>query len=169
MCVTVMRRRAQSQSDALMESLPLGAVIVDADLAIRECNSRFLRLFTEVDFDPPEESLLGIRGRKLADYMEDVGPVDRIMCGGSGTFTGNISSRGRVYRATVFLIGDEKLAGAIFQDITSPQVERETVIKKAEEVIQKNLSSVQQIASLIGENAAETQLILDSLIGAFDE
>lgn len=169
MCVSVMRRRAQSQSDALMGSLPLGAVIVDSKLSIRDCNSRFLRLFTEVDFDPPEESLQGARGRNLSDYMEDVSPVKKVLAGGLESFTGNISSRGRVYRATVFPIGGEQLAGAVFQDITSPQVKRETVIRKAEEVIQKSLSSVQQIASLLGENAADTQLILDSLIGAFDE
>ena len=169
MCVSEMRRRAQNQSDALMRSLPLGAVIADRGMRIRECNGRFLRLFTELDFDPPEEALTRVRGRSLADYMEDTAPVRRVLAGEIPAFSGSISSRGRIYRATVFPVGKEDSAGAVFQDITSPQVRRETVIRKAEEVIQKNLSSVQRIASLLGENAAETQLILDSLIGAFDE
>lgn len=169
MCVSLMRQRAQNQSDALMRSLPLGAVIVDRELKIRDCNSRFLRLFTEVDFDPPEDVLLRVRGRSLEDYMEEVQPMQRIINGEEETFSGNISSRGRIYRATMFPVGKEDSAAAVFQDITSPQIKKEEVIKKAEDVIQKNLSSVQQIASLLGENAAETQLILDSLIEAFRE
>ena len=44
---------------------------------------------------------------------------------------------------------------------------RETVVKKAEDVIQKSLNTVQQIASLLGENAADTEIMLNSLIDAF--
>lgn len=55
----------------------------------------------------------------------------------------------------------------MFDDITSPTVKRETVVKKAEDVIQKSLETVQQIASLLGENAAETEIMLNSLIDAF--
>lgn len=169
MCVSLMRRRAQNQSDALMRSLPLGAVIVDRDLKIRECNGNFLRLFTELDFDPPEKTLTAVQGRPLSGYLEDTQPFEQLLSGSVDNFSGSISSRGRIFRATIFPVGEDDLAGAVFQDITSPQVERETVIRKAEEVIQKSLSSVQQIASLLGENAADTQLILDSLIGAFHE
>ncbi|MDC7126158.1 MAG: histidine kinase, partial [Spirochaetales bacterium] len=75
----------------------------------------------------------------------------------------------RIFNAFVFRIGKEEMYGAIFQDITSPAVRRETIIKKTEEVIEKNLSSVQQIASLLGENAAETQLILNSLIESYND
>ena len=39
--------------------------------------------------------------------------------------------------------------------------------EKAEDVIQKSLETVQQIASLLGENAAETEIMLNSLIDAF--
>lgn len=169
MCISVMRRRAQKQSDALMQSLPLGAVIADRNLCIRECNGRFLCLFTDLDFNPPKDVLVRIRGRSLSDYMEDTSSIRRVLNGEITSFSGNITSNGRIYRATVFPVDGDDSAGAVFQDITSPQVKKETVIKKAEEVIQKNLSSVQQIASLLGENAAETELILDSLIGAFNE
>ena len=55
----------------------------------------------------------------------------------------------------------------MFEDITNPTVRRETVVKKAEDVIQKSLETVQQIASLLGENAAETEIMLNSMIDAF--
>ena len=40
-------------------------------------------------------------------------------------------------------------------------------MKKADAVIKKSLETVQQIASLLGENAAETEITLNSLIDAF--
>ncbi|MDZ7793053.1 MAG: hypothetical protein U5P10_04980 [Spirochaetia bacterium] len=42
------------------------------------------------------------------------------------------------------------------------------VVSQAQEVIRKNLSSVQQIAGLLGENAAETEILLNQLIETFD-
>ena len=54
----------------------------------------------------------------------------------------------------------------IFQDITKPTVHKEAMIQKAQEVIKKNLATVQQIAFLLGENAAESEVILNSIIQA---
>jgi hypothetical protein len=70
-------------------------------------------------------------------------------------------------KVTFFSVEKQHLVGALFEDITTPTVRRETVIKKAEDVIQKSLETVQQIASLLGENAAETEIMLNSLIDAF--
>ncbi len=57
--------------------------------------------------------------------------------------------------------------GGILQDITEPAVVREQIIQKAQDVIRKNVTTVQQIAYLLGENAAETELILGSIIESF--
>lgn len=52
----------------------------------------------------------------------------------------------------------------IFPNTTRPAIRKETMIEKAQEVIRKNLQTVQQIASLPGENAAESEVILNSII-----
>ena len=70
-------------------------------------------------------------------------------------------------RVTFFLVENKRLLGAMFEDVTNPTVRRETVVKKAEDVIQNSLETVQKIASLLGENAAETEIMLNSLIEAF--
>jgi hypothetical protein len=46
-------------------------------------------------------------------------------------------------------------------------VQREQIIHKAQEVIHKNVATVQQIAFLLGENAAETEIMLESLTSSF--
>jgi len=68
---------------------------------------------------------------------------------------------------TFFAIEKQHLVGALFEDITTATVRRDTVVKKAENVIQRSLETVQQIASLLGENAADTEITLNSLIEAF--
>lgn len=51
--------------------------------------------------------------------------------------------------------------------ITKPAVRKEQVIRKAREVIQKQLATTQQIASLLGENAADAEITLNSIIDSF--
>jgi hypothetical protein len=52
----------------------------------------------------------------------------------------------------------------IFPDFTRPAIHKEAMIEKAQEVINKNLQTVQQIASPPGENAAESEVILNPII-----
>ena len=53
------------------------------------------------------------------------------------------------------------------QDITNPYVQRDHVINKAREVIHKSLNTVQQIAFLLGENASESEVLLEQIIDSF--
>ena len=167
MCVTNMRKLAEKKSNALMRALPLGAVITDGSRRIIECNSKFLGLFTEID--PDINAQERIEGTFLHNFIPDCSIFDKIKNSSASLIEEKIHIKDRIFRAFVFRVGGEEMLGAIFQDITSPAVRRETIIKKTEEVIEKSLSSVQQIASLLGENAAETQLILNSLIESYNE
>ena len=72
-----------------------------------------------------------------------------------------------ILHATVFSIERHCLVGGIIQDITKPVVQKEQVIRKAREVIQKQLATTQQIAYLLGENAAESEITLNSIIDSF--
>lgn len=72
-----------------------------------------------------------------------------------------------ILHATIFNIEKHCLVGGIIQDITKPAVQKEQVIRKAQEVIQKQLATTQQIAYLLGENAAESEITLNSIIDSF--
>jgi PAS domain-containing protein len=45
--------------------------------------------------------------------------------------------------------------------------QKEQIIARAREVIQKNLNTVQQIAYLLGENAADSEITLNSIVRSF--
>lgn len=166
MCVTKMRKEAQSKMDVLLRTIPIGVVIVDDMLKIVDCNSGFLRLFSEVDFPLEEAALNMVAGLPLERFV----PFHEKF---REQFTYAKAEQYRLHyqdkflRVTFFSVEKQRLVGALFEDITTPTVRRETVIKKAEIVIQKSLETVQQIASLLGENAADTEIMLNSLIDAF--
>jgi len=69
-----------------------------------------------------------------------------------------------VLKISIFTIEAHQLVGGIVQDTTVPSVAREQTIKKARDVINKNLDMVQKIAYLLGENAAEVEMTLNSII-----
>jgi iron only hydrogenase large subunit-like protein len=167
MCVTHMRKLAEKKSNALMKALPLGVVITDSRRKILECNAKFITSFSDIDLDLTDKMERRIEGLDLESFIPDTVLFNRIQNSEKSMLEGRLKYKNKVFRMFVFRIGQENMVGAVFQDITSPAVRRETIIRKTEEVIEKNLNSVQQIASLLGENAAETQLILNSLIETY--
>jgi len=166
MCVSHMRKLAMNKANALIRAMPSGVVIADENLAIVECN----RLFAEMM--GPDCALIfdarpGMEGASLAK----VAPFSRLfqeaLDGHGEPIRKDLRVGERVIRLMVFPIESGRMVGGILQDITEPAVEREQIIQKTQEVIRKNVTTVQQIAYLLGENAAETELILGSIIESF--
>ncbi|MBN2626867.1 MAG: PAS domain-containing protein, partial [Spirochaetales bacterium] len=163
MCAGNMRKQAQKKVNALIKTIPAGVVIVDQDLKIVECNSRFLNFFSETDLSEYQDMVEKAKGVKVENFGSFGSYYTEVLFNKKEKEE-RLFHEGSVYKATFFTIERQRLAGAIFQDVTQPSIRRGTIITKAEEVIRKNLESVQQIASLLGENAAETEIILNSVI-----
>ncbi len=167
MCVTNMRKAAQSKMDVLLRTIPMGVVIVDDSLKIHDCNAGFLNLFGELGFEPDEQALNMMKGLPLEQFVPFHDKFTEQFDAEGKTNQYRLHYKDKFLRVTFFTVSSQQLVGALFEDVTSPTVRRETVVKKAEDVIQKSLSTVQQIASLLGENAADTEIMLNSLIDAF--
>ncbi len=167
MCVTKMRKDAESKVDMLLSTIPNGVVIVDNELNIADLNKRFVDIFE----DYPEsfldaEGLKTFRGSPVSMFVPFAEKF-REQFYMSKPAQYRFKHEGKVMRVTFFLVESKQLLGAMFEDISTPTFRREAVIEKAEDVITKSLATVQQIASLLGENAAETEIALNSLIDEF--
>ena len=66
----------------------------------------------------------------------------------------DIKHEGKVLNGSVFLIEKGKIVGAVIRDMSAPEVQKEEVVKRLTEAIDKNLSLVQQIGFIMGEGAA---------------
>ncbi|MFP4363330.1 MAG: [Fe-Fe] hydrogenase large subunit C-terminal domain-containing protein [Spirochaetia bacterium] len=169
MCVTNMRKMAQKKVNALIRSVPLSVVIVDNNFRVIECNQQFLSCFLGIDLEIDAEiethlSQVSITkaetvSKLFTEILETEMPVIKR----------KVQSGARIYASTVFEIEGKRLFGGIFNDITAAQERKNTIVRKSQEVIQKSLQSVQTIASLLGENAAETEIILDSISELYED
>lgn len=169
MCVTYMRRLAQKKANALIKSMPSGVVIADDSLSVIECNLNFARLFIE-QADTMFNARPGLEGANLSKIL----PANicsiflNVIRTGNDFFEKDIRIGNKFYHCSIFLIEKGHVAGGIFQDITSPMMRKKNVIEKAENVINRNLQTVQTIAALLGENAASTEVLLNSIIESFN-
>jgi hypothetical protein len=157
-----MRNLAQKKANALMHAIPSGVVLVSRDLAIIECNENFVRLLR-----PELEELYGIvpglTGANLSkivsfspyfsDVLESNIPIDM-----------DIWEDDKFFHLNIFIIEKNEIAAGVIYDMTAPEQQRERTISRAKKIIEKNVETVQNIAFLLGENAAETESILNAII-----
>ncbi|MGO8757949.1 MAG: [Fe-Fe] hydrogenase large subunit C-terminal domain-containing protein [Terracidiphilus sp.] len=162
MCATYTRRLAQKKANALLQKMPSAVVIVDDELRIIECNANFLRLFSE---DAEHEK--DLEGCALDAVIPFSNLFTRVLESGEDIVSHDIRYQRSILNASIFTIEPHSVLCGTFQDITEPIVQKEQIIARAREVIQKNLKTVQQIAYLLGENAADSEIILDSIVQSF--
>jgi iron only hydrogenase large subunit-like protein len=167
MCVSYMRKLAQKKANGLLKSIPSGVVIADRELKVVECNKAFALLL-----GPEAEALWeakpGLEGADLAKLAPFAKYFSEVMEGGEA-IERDIRFGRRILHGAVFGIERGAFAGGVFQDITSPWIRKDRVVSQARQVIQKNLAVVQKIAFLLGENAAESEAILTSIIDSFED
>ena len=167
MCASYMRELANKTANGLIKAIPNGVVIVDRDLKIIDCNIQFARLMgSEI------EELFAISpGLEGAD-LKKVSPFPQyfqtiIDPSGPELAQTDVREGSKIFHLTVFAVEKGVTAAGVVEDITAPRVRIETTVERARELIKKNVSTVQQIAFLLGENAAESEAILNSIIESY--
>jgi iron only hydrogenase large subunit-like protein len=162
MCATYTRKLAQKKANALLQKMPSAVVIVDDDLKIIECNSNFVRLFAT-----DEEQSRNLEGSALSAVMPFSYLFRRVLDSSEDIVGHDIRYQRSILTTSIFTIEPHSVMCGMFRDITEPIFQKEQIIDRAREVIQKNLKTVQQIAYLLGENAADSEIILNSIVRSF--
>jgi hypothetical protein len=116
------------------------------------------------------EILPGLEGADLrkitgaAHYFLDVlspNGADEIEC--------DIHEGKKILHLTVFVVEQGEIVAGVIDDITAPRIRKDKTVSRAQKIIDKNVAAVQKIAFLLGENAAETEAILNSIIESYSE
>jgi len=167
MCASHMRELANKTANGLIKAIPSGVVIVDRDLKIIDCNEQFARLMG----NEAEELFTMMPGLVGADLTK-ISPFPQyfqtiIDPSGPELAQIDVRSGSKIFHLTVFAVEKGIAAAGVVEDITAPRVRIETTVERAREIIKKNVSTVQQIAFLLGENAAESEAILNSIIESY--
>jgi hypothetical protein len=165
MCVTYMRKLAEKKTHALMQKMPSAVVLVDENLRILECNPSFARFFGPSDSEDPQPRAL--ENQPLDTLAPFHNLFQTVLETGEEILGRDVRFQGRVFHVTIFSVELHAVVGGIFRDETQPAVQKEQIVGRARRVIENNLRTVQQIAYLIGENAAESEIALNAIVDSF--
>lgn len=163
MCVSYMRKIAQDKSSALLRKIPSGVVIVNDELKIIEVNQSFAGILGE-EIEEVYETIPGLVDADLKKII----PFHKLFASALATGVDNlerdIKHDNKMLHVSIFSIHKHKIVGAIVRDMSQPYIQREEVVNRAKTVNRKNLETVQKIAYLLGENASETEEMLNSIV-----
>ncbi len=166
MCVSRMRQIALKQSSAIDRALPYGLVVADKQLRIIECNERFADLLGEVT-KLAYEAKPGLRDADLERLIPHPQLFRKVLETGEEIIRKTIEVDGRLFSLTIFNVDVHEVIGALILDVTETEQKRKQLIEKARTVVTNTAKTVQQIAFMLGRNAAESELILDSAVEMF--
>jgi ferredoxin len=162
---------AQSTSDMMnnmLEKLPTGVVIVDNNLKILHSNLSFINIAGE-DARTISEVIPGLSGADIKTLLpfNIYNMFSFVLKEDQPVVSKDVYIEDRMLNISIFPIKKNKMCGAILRDLYSPEVQGEEVTLRVSEVIDKNLEMVQKIGFLLGEGAAETEQMLNSIIESY--
>lgn len=164
MCLPHLMSRAQSFSDTIIRNTPNGIVVLNEALDVQQINKAACRI---MNIKNPDDVL----GRSVVCLMEptlflEVLDRERPIYDSRQY----LAEYDRYVKMTVIRDADYGLVIGIMRDITETETTRaarkemaEKTIHVTDEVIDRQMRTVQEIASLLGETAAETKIALTKL------
>jgi len=158
-------QEALETTQTMLHKLPTAVVIVDENLKIIGSNESFVTILGE-DAAEINEIIPGLLGADLKTLL----PVQfyklfaYVISSNDDVVGRDVHINDKLLNVTVFAIKKNKIVGAVIRDMHMPEVRKEEVINRVTEVIEQNLDLVQQIAFLLGEGAAKTEKMLNSII-----
>jgi phenylpyruvate tautomerase PptA (4-oxalocrotonate tautomerase family) len=113
-----------------------------------------------------DEVIPGLKGADLRTLLPPVvlNIFTHVLQNNQEVLHRDISLDNRLLNISVFPIKQGNTIGAVLRDLSLPEVQKEEVIKRVTEVIDKNLEMVQKIGFLLGEGASDTEKMLNSII-----
>ncbi len=168
---SVARREKEAAKEAteittiMLQKLPSGLVIMNEKLKILRANQHFIEMLGE-DARKINEVIPGLSGADLKTFFPYAihNLFSYVFSNNENIQNKDITYNGQLLNVSIFMIRKGNIAGAVFRDMLSPEVRKEEVLHRITEVIDKNLSMVQQIGFLLGEGASETEKMLHSII-----
>ncbi len=164
MCLPFLKDKAESFSDTIVNNSPNGLIVLNENLEVQQINTAARKLMNiRSANDILGDQVIRILDPKVfMDVLHTKRDVrdERVY----------LAEYKRFVEQSVVYDQDSHLLIAIMRDITDEQNEREKkenisrqTIEVADKVVDKQMRIVQEIASLLGETAAETKIALAKL------
>ena len=164
MCLPFLKDKAESFSDAIVKNTPNGIIVLNEQLEVQQINDAARKIMNiRSASDVLGDLVVRILDPSVFMKVRDMGQEvrnERVY----------MAEYNRYVEQTVLHDKDSHMLIGIMRDITDEQTEREKkeiisrqTIEVADKVVDKQMRIVQEIASLLGETAAETKIALAKL------
>ena len=164
MCLPFLKDKAESFSDTIVRNTPNGLIVLNENLEVQQINAA-ARKIMNLRF---ESDVLGEPVVRILD------PTVFIQVRNSGRTVRDqrtyLAEYKKYVEQTVVYDSDSRMLIGIMRDITDEEADREKkarinkqTVEVADTVVEKQMRIVQEIASLLGETAAETKIALTKL------
>jgi transcriptional regulator with PAS, ATPase and Fis domain len=157
--------QASELTNAMLEKLRSGVVIVDNLLKVVKANSTFTSILGE-EAEMINEVIPGLVGADLNKLIPSnfINLFSYVLSDNESIENRDIKIGDNLLNVSIFPIVKGKVAGGIIRDMRAPEVQRAEVINRITEVIDRNLEMVQKIGFLLGEGATDIEHMLNSII-----
>ena len=164
MCLPFLKDKAESFSDTIVKNTPNGLIALNENLEVQQINAaarKIMNIRSESDvlgepvvriLDPTVFMQVKSTGRSVRDQRTYLAEYKKYV------------------RQTVVYDPDSRMLVGIMRDITDEEIDRDKkakinkqTLEVADTVVEKQMRIVQEIASLLGETAAETKIALAKL------
>lgn len=164
MCLPFLKDKAESFSDTVVNNSPNGLIVLNEQLEVQQINKAAKEIMN-IRYD---SDVLGTQVIRILDPA----PFMKVRDTGRGIHNERVylAEYKRYVEQTIVYDRDSRMLVGIMRDVTDEQYEREKkediskqTVEVADKVVEKQMRIVQEIASLLGETAAETKIALSKL------
>ena len=164
MCLPFLKDKAENFSDTIVQNTPNGLFVLNENLEVQQINNAARRIMNI-------RAASDILGDQIIRILDPT-PFATVLHTGRNIHNQRIylAEYARYVEQTIVYVRDSHLLICIMRDVTDEESEREKkesisrqTIEVADAVVEKQMRIVQEIASLLGETAAETKIALSKL------
>jgi PAS domain S-box-containing protein len=161
-------RESMEVSSHMMHKINLGIIMMDQENKVIDSNESFARLMGE-DILELYETIPGLKGADVEELVPEVifKMLSGILKSGEEMLDRDIKYSDKLLHVSVVTLYKQKVVGAVIRDMSAPLLVRDEIINRAQRIKEQNIETVQKIAHLLGENAAETEELLNSIIQSY--
>lgn len=161
-------KEAFETTKTMLSKLSSSVVIADDTLKVVYANKKFIEILGD-EVKAIEEVIPGLEGADLKTLLpyNFYNLFSYVLNQNENIVNRDVHHEEKLYNISVFTIRKNKIVGAVIRDLYVPEVRKEEVISRVTDVVDKNLELVQKIGFLLGEGAAETEAMLNSIIESF--
>ena len=155
-------------SSHMLHKISAGIVMVDNDFKVVDSNESFAKLMGE-EIEELYETIPGLKGADVKVLVPEVifKMMSGIMLSGEDKLERDLKFQNKLLHISVITLYKNKVVGAVIRDMSAPMLVQDEIISRAQRINKQSIETVQKIAYLMGENAAETEELLNSIIETY--